>query len=186
MTGTPPAIPNFAAGYGPLPADMNTLIQTPFIFLTTKIMFRAQLQAATALTSGTATLIPFGTTAGDILEDPYAGWSNTTTGSQAARSWLCPAGCTGWYEITMTAFTANPAITDDLMTVQVWLDGVEFQIITSQIGANGHGAGCCGSAQVQLIGGVDYVQMYLLQEASINTGSTNGQYCTMEIAWVSS
>jgi hypothetical protein len=176
-------LPAFAAGFAPRPSDMNRLIQQPFQFLTSKVMFRAQLQSAQALTGGADTLIHFGATAGDILEDPYGGWSTTLTASQPAWSWLCPSGLSGAYEITMTAFTANPA-GGNTRTV-IYLDGVSY-LITNQIRSSvGTPTGCCGPVDLALIGTVDYVQGYIFTTTGVNTIATTGQFPTLEICWVS-
>lgn len=177
-----PVIPAFPAGFAPLPTNMNTWIQQPFQFLTTKVMFRAQLQASQALTGNADTLIHFGSTAGDILEDPYAGWSTTLTGSQPAFSWLCPAGFSGAYVVTMTAFTANPA-GGNTRTV-IYLDGASY-LITDQIrSSSGQATGCGGPVALALIGGTDYVQGYIFTTTGVNTTATAGQYPTLEICWM--
>jgi hypothetical protein len=185
MPVTEPPVPVFPAGYGPLPADMDTWVQSPFQFLTTKVMLRAELQAAQALTANTNTLAQFGGTAGDILEDPYSGWSATATGSQPAWSWLCPAGCTGWYEFTMTAFTANPGSSTDAVQALIYVDGTEYAVTSCIWGDNGHATGGCGAVTVPLIGGVDYVQGFIYSTVGVNTTATAGQFPTLEAVWVS-
>jgi hypothetical protein len=184
VTGINPVTPIFPAGYPPTPANMDTWVQTPFTFLSTKVMFRAQLQGTQSLSAGTDSVIHFGSTAGDIQEDPYNGWSTTTTSSQAAYSWLCPTGCTAWYEVTLTAFTANPGSSTDLLQAELFLDGARQQQTSLSWGINGHGTGSSGSVMVALIGGVDYISMAINSTVTVNTTATNGQYPTMEICWV--
>jgi len=183
VTVQEPEPPLFPAGYGPLPSDMDSWIQQPFQFLTTKVMFRAELQASQALTANANTLIHFGSTAGDILEDPYGGWSTTATSAQPAWSWLCPAGCTGLYEVTMTAFTANPS--GGATAAVIFLDGTEYGYLAYNWGGDGQASGACGGGPFYLTGGIDYIQGYIGTVAAVNTTATAGQYPTLEIAWVS-
>lgn len=185
MTETDPVTPVFPAGYAPLTSDFNTWVQAPLTFLTDKVVFRAELQASQALTAATFTIVHFGSTAGDILEDPYGGWSTTTTGSQAAYSWLCPAGCSGYYEVTLTAFTANPGSSTDVLQAALYVDGALYSQTSASWGVNGHATGSCGAVPVSLVGGIDYVSAYIYTTAGVNTTATAGQYPTMEIVWVS-
>jgi hypothetical protein len=185
MPDTDPVVPVFPAGYGPVPNDFNTWVQGPFTFLAAKVMLRAELQAAQALTANASTLVQFGSTGGDILEDPYGGWSTTATGSQPAWSWLCPAGCTGWYEFTMTAFTANPGSSTDAVQAILYVDGAEYAVTSCIWGDNGHATGGCGAVTVPLIGGVDYVQGFIYSTAGVSTTATAGQLPTLEACWVS-
>jgi hypothetical protein len=185
MSGTDPPIPVFPAGYGPVASDFNTWVQAPMTFLTSKVMFRAQLQGVQALTAATPTLAQFGATAGDILEDPYGGWSTTATGSQPAWSWLCPQGCTGWYEVTMTAFTANPGTATDVVQAIVYVDGSDYLQTSAGWGVNGHATGSCGAAPVPLVGGADYLQGFIYSQAGVNTTATAGQLPTLEACWLS-
>jgi hypothetical protein len=186
MTGTPPAVPAFAAGYGYSPAQMDALVQTPFTFLTTNVVLRAQLQGAKALTAATFTVLNFGNTGGDIIEDPYGGWSTSATATQAAFSWLCPTGCSGWYEATMTTVTAGSGTSASHMINALYLDGADYQQAAAVWPAESHNAGVCSAVPVFLIGGADYVQFYVLSTIGLNTSTTAGQLCTLEICWISS
>src|ERR1035437_2243937 len=89
MAGTDPVAPSFIAGSGPTATTFNGQVQAPFTFLTSKVMFRAQRNAAQSLTSGVNNLIAFDT----ILEDPYGGWNSGT--STRTR----PAGGARWGEL---------------------------------------------------------------------------------------
>jgi hypothetical protein len=186
MTGTVPPVPVFPAGYAPQPADFDAWIQQPFLFCTSKVMFRAQLATAQAFGAGTYTLLHFGTTYGDILEDPYSGWSTAATTTQAAYSWLCPPGCSGWYEVQATAFTTNPGTATDQVATGVYLDGSLYAQSSSTWGVNGHATGSCGGVMVYLTSGVDYVQTAVYSTASTSGPATAGQYPTTELAWISS
>jgi hypothetical protein len=181
MAGTDPVAPSFIAGSGPQAADFDSWIQAPFTFLTSKVVFRAQRQAAQSLSGAAFTLMQYDT----ILEDPYGGWSATATGSQPAWSWLAPAGCSGWYEVTMTAFTANPGTTSDLLVAVLYMDGSAYLQASAEWGADGHAAGSCGSVPVALYGGQDYIQGYTYTQAAVSTPATTGQYPTIEVCWLS-
>lgn len=178
MTQPVPSVPAFPAGYAPVAADFTTWVTDPFTYLATPTVFRGQLQASKAVS--TYTLMQLDT----ILEDPYGGWSATATGSQAAYSWLTPAGCSGWYEITLTAFTANPGSTTDQLQALVYLNGSYYAQTSDSWGVNGGASGSSGVVPLPLLGGVDYVQMYIYSTASVNTPATAGQYPAMEIAWL--
>jgi hypothetical protein len=180
MPVTDPVIPVFPAGYGPLVADFTTWITNPFTFLATKVMFRAALEGGQTLASG-ENLIAYDT----ILEDPYGGWSATTTGSQPANSWLCPAGCNGWFEVTLTAFTANPGNSTTDLEAVLYLDGTIWQETSGDWAVNGHAAGSCGSVPVPLLGGTDYIQGYIATTTASSVPATNGQYATIEVCWIS-
>ena len=182
MAGDDPVAPNFIAGSGPVPATFNTAVQAPFTFLTSKVVFRAQRQAAQALSGAAFNLMQYDA----VLEDPYGGWSATATGSQPAWSWLCPAGCSGWFEISLTAFTANPGTTSDLLATVIYLDGSAYLQASAGWGADGHGAGSCGAVPVALYGGQDYIQGYTYTQAAVSTLTTTGQYPTIEVCWISS
>lgn len=178
MTQPVPPVPAIPAGYGPLPADFTTWVTDPFTFLATAPVFRAQRQAALAISG--QTIVPLDT----ILEDPYGGWSATSTGSQAANSWLCPAGCSGWYDVTMTAFTNNPGTATDQVQANLYLNGTQIASASAGWGVNGHATGSSGSFPLPLLGGVDYLQMVIFSQVAVNTPTTTGQFPTMEIAWL--
>lgn len=182
MTGTAPAPPQIPAGYAPFQADMNAWITAPFTFLATKAMFRGQLQGSQALTANANTLAKLDT----VSEDPYGGWSATATGSQAAWSWLCPPGCSGWYEITLTAMTASQGVATSAVGGVLYVDGAEYQRASMSPGVNGNTSGSAGPVLVPLLGGVDYVQFYIYSLEGVNTPATAGRYPSMEVAWIGS
>jgi hypothetical protein len=187
MPQSDPIIPVFPAGYGPFPADFATWVTNPFTFLTSKVMFRGQQQASQALTAGAVTApIQIGATAGDVLEDPYGGWSTTVTGSQPAYSWLCPAGCSGWYEVTVTGLTASPGgITTDQVEAVLSVDGATYAETAATWGIPTGTSGASGVFQVPLLGGNDYIEMGIFSAAATTTPAVAGRYPTMEIAWIS-
>lgn len=176
-----PAVPQVPAGWYPVQADFTAWVTTPFSFLASPVVFRGELHAATSWTAATATLAPLDT----IDEDPWGGWSATSTGSQPAFSWLCPAGCSGLYEVTLTASTTNPASMTDQVQAILYLDGSAYMVGGEGWGVNGHESGVSGQVQVPLIGGVDYLQMYVYSTAGTSAPATAGQYPMMEIAWLS-
>ena len=176
-----PAIPAPPAGYAPVQADFTAWVTTPFSFLASPTVFRAELHAATSWGAGAFTLAPLDT----IDEDPWSGWSATLTASQPAFSWLCPAGCSGLYEVTMTASSSNPGTTTDQLQSVLYVNGVQAQQASVGWGVNGHESGTCGQVPVPLIGGVDYVQMFVFSTAATTAPATAGQYPMCEIAWLS-
>jgi hypothetical protein len=182
MTGTAPPVPQIPAGYAPFPADLNAWVTTPFTFLATKAVFRGQLQGAEALSAGSPTLAKLDT----VPEDPYSGWSATATASQAAWSWLCPAGCSGWYEVTLTALTASQGVASSAVGAELYVDGSLYQQASMSQGVNGNSSGSEGSVLVPLIGGSDYLQMYIYSLDAVNTPALAGRYPSMEIAWIGS
>lgn len=177
-----PAIPGIPAGYGPVQADMDAWVTTPFSYLASPAAFRGELHAATAWTAATFTLAPLDT----IPEDAWGGWSATSTGSQPAFSWLCPAGCSGLYEVSLTAWTTSPGATSaDQVQAVLFVDGANYMQASAGWGVNGGQSGSCASVQVPLVGGVDYVQFYVYSVAATAGPATAGRYPSMEIAWVS-
>lgn len=182
MTGTAPPVPQIPAGYAPVQADLTAWVTTPFTFLATKAMFRGQLQGSQALSGATFTLDKLDT----ILEDPYGGWSATATASQPAASWLCPAGCSGWYEVTLTAMTASQGVAVSSIGAGLWVDGSAYQVGGMSQGVNGNTSGSEGPVLVPLIGGSDYVQMFTFSLEPVSTPAVAGRYPSMEIAWIGS
>ena len=182
MTGTAPSVPQIPAGYGPFPADMNAWITAPFTFLSTKAMFRGQLQGSQALGANANTLAKLDT----ISEDPYGGWSATATGSQPAWSWLTPPGCGGWYEITLTALTASQGATPSAVGAVLFVSGSEYQVASMSPGVNGNTSGSAGPVLVPLTGGVDWLQMYIYSLEAVSTPATAGRFPSMEVSWISS
>jgi hypothetical protein len=168
-----PPIPVFPAGYAPLPADMDNWVQTPFSFLTSKPVFRAQYQGTLTLTATSFTQVIYDT----ILDDPFSGWDATS------GEWTPPDVGTGWYEITMTAFTTNPSVNDQVQAC-LYLDGALYNRGIGW-GVNGHATGITSSIPVAMVGGQDNVSAYIYSTASTTTTATAGQYPTMEIIWIS-
>lgn len=182
MTGTVPAVPQIPAGWYPQQADFSAWVTTPFRFLTTKAAFRGQRQAAQSLSGGlTATLIQLDT----ILEDPYGGWSASATANQPAWSWLCPPGCSGWYEVTMTAMTNSQGTTSSEIGAVLFVSGAEWGIGSLSWGVNGNTSGSSSAVQVPLTGGADYLQMEIFSTAAVSTPALAGRYPEMEIMWIS-
>jgi hypothetical protein len=175
-----PPVPQIPAGWYPNQADFDTWITHPISFLSQPANFRAQHQAAKALSG--FTLIPCDT----ILEDPYSGWSATSTGSQPAFSWLCPAGCSGWYEATLSGFTANQGGSSDQVVTAIYLNGSIWQYGSDDWAVNGGDAGSSGATMGPLRGGFDYVQLYVFSTASVSTPAVAGQFPALELQWVSS
>lgn len=182
MTVTAPMVPQIPAGFTPFQADLTAWITTPFTFLSTKVMFRAQLQGTMALGANAYTLAQFDT----ILEDPYGGWSAAGSGSQGAWTWLCPPGCSGWYEITMTGLTASQGVATSAVGAALWVDGSEYQLGSMSPGVNGNTSGSEGTVLVPLTGGADYVAMHIYSLDAVNTPALAGRYPSMEVAWIGS
>lgn len=178
MPAPAPAVPQVPAGWAPSPADMTTWVTTPFTFLAGPAAFRGELHGSQPLSGWTLAALD------TITEDPYGGWSATTTASQAAHSWLCPPGCSGWYEITVTGLCTNPGA-GALIGAAVWLNGAIYQQLAMEPADVGNTVGASGAMMVPLQGGYDYVQPYIYSSASTSTPAVFGRYPTMEIAWMS-
>jgi hypothetical protein len=172
-----PAIPVFVAGYSPQPADMDSWIQAPFSFLTSKVVFRAELSNALTLAQNAATLIPYNV----IDEDPYAGWQSATS------QWLCPAGCTGTYEVSVTcSMGIAPDVTTALQP-QLYLNGSYIYTLATTWAPTAQPCLVSGSFPIQLYGGQDLISAYAyLQSSAANSAiTTAGQRCTIEVTWIS-
>lgn len=173
--GPDPVVPRFPAGKAPLPSDFNTWIQAPFTFLTTKVMFRAQYEGTLSLTGDAFTKIPYDT----ILEDPYDGWDATN------HTWMAPTGCTGWYEVTMTAFADEFGTDHDTIQAVLYLDGALYAQPSGIWGAEGHSTGCCAQVDLPMTGGFDYISGYIFVSTTVDTTGETGQYPTIEVVWIS-
>jgi len=180
-----PAVPHIPAGWSPVQADFGLWVTDSFSFLSQAPVLRAQLQSAQSLTGNALNIVHFGATAGDILEDPYGGWSTTATGSQPAWSWKCPAGCGGWYEVTITAFSGNQGSTAAQLVAALDLNGTLWQYGGDVWAVSGGNTGASGAVQVPMLPG-DYVQALILPANTVSTPTTAGQLPTMELTWVSS
>jgi hypothetical protein len=174
-----PAVPQIPAGYGPLPADLALWVTDPFTYLATPATFRGQLQGSEGLAGWTLAALD------TVLEDPYGGWSATATGSQPAHSWLCPAGCAGWFDATLSGFTGNQGSSSAQTATSLYLNGSLWQYGSDDWAVNGTDSGTSGAVQVPLLPG-DYVQLYVYSTVSVNTPGTAGQYPSIELSWVSS
>lgn len=179
MTATVPPAAQIPAGYGPYPADMTAWVTTPFSFLASPTVFRGQLQGSEALSGWT--LAKLDTT----LEDPWGGWSAVATASQPAYSWLCPPGCSGWYEVSVAGMCAAPG-SGQRAGAAVYVDGAQWGQAAMVWADSGSTAGASGALPVPLLGGSDYVQMYIYSSAAVSTPATAGRYPSCEISWLSS
>lgn len=175
MTGIVPAVPQIPAGWGPLPADFTTWVTTPFTFLASKVMFRAEMHAAVPLSASAFTIIPLDA----ILEDPYSGWS------AGAHQWNVPAGCGGYYEATLTAATVSQGAPPTSVGAAVWVDGAQYAQVSLAPGVDGNTSSASGTVLLPLSAG-DYVQFYVFSTAAVNSSTTAGRYPAMELAWISS
>ena len=177
-----PPVPQVPAGWKPVQADFDLWVTNSFSFLSQRASARLQLAGGQALTGGALNIVHFDT----VLEDPYGGWSATATGSQAAWSWLCPAGCSGWYEITLGAFAASQGSgTANQLVAALILNGTLWQYGSDDWAVASAPSGSSGAVQVPLLAG-DYVQAAVMPTASVSTGTTAGELPSMELCWVSS
>lgn len=171
----PPLVPVFPAGYGPTPTDMNNWIQSTLGFQTTGIVFRAEQHTAQTTGTATFTVVNYDT----IVEDPYGGWSASSTGNQPAHSWLAPY--TGYYEVTITGCIATIST---ILESAVLQDGsVLWELDESPVGT--FFGGGCGHVVMSLDGGVDYIQGQIWTNTSTTMQSTLGRYSSIEISYVS-
>lgn len=176
-----PAVPQVPAGWKPVQADLDLWVTDSFSFLSQPANFRAQRAAAQSLTGGGYSLLQLDT----VLEDPYSGWSATATATQPAWSWLCPAGCGGWYEATLSAFTASQGSgTANVVLAALALNGILWQYGADDWAVASAPSGSSGPVQVPLLPG-DYVQAWVFATASVSTPTTAGELPAMELAWVS-
>lgn len=176
-----PAVPGIPAGTYPVQADFTAWVTNPFSYLSQPVVFRGHRAAAQSITGGVYNLLDLDT----VDEDPYGGWSGVSTGSQPAFSWLCPAGCGGTYEATLSAFMGPQGGTSDQVVTTLWLNGVLWQYGSVDWAPSSGDGSSSGAAQVPLLPG-DYVQMWVFATVSVSTPTTAGQLPAMELAWVSS
>lgn len=174
---TQPVIPYFPAGFRPLNSDFDNWIQAPLAFLTSKVVFRAELSSALSLTSGANTLITFNS----VLEDPFSGWNSS------AHQWLCPAGYSGLYSVTLTISCAANASGPVIQAIIGVNSAAQlYSVDKTQVPTATVPGLASGSQPVQLFGGSDSVQGYA--HASLATGAvvtTAGQRCQLTIEWTS-
>ena len=173
MTGLPPAVPVFPAGYAPLPADFNSWVQAPFQALTSRVVFRAAKTTAQTLAAGTNTAIAFNS----IIEDPYSGWNSGT------NTWTPPAAWSGTYVVSAGIFVAGT--TGVRLAVSVGLNGSSLYTLCSAWANTSPSNAVCGEAPVQLVGGQDQISVLGFASAAVAVGTAAGQQCTVEITWYS-
>jgi hypothetical protein len=160
---------------------MDLWVTNSFSFLAQPAGFRGQRQAAQSVSGWT--LVQLDT----VLEDPYGGWSATATASQPAWSWLCPAGCGGWYEATLSGFAASQGSGSAIqLATALYLNGSVWQYGSDDWAPASAPGGSSGSVQVPLLGGSDYVQLYVFTSAGVSTPAVAGEFPALELAWVSS
>lgn len=176
-----PAVPHIPAGWNPVQADFDLWVTGSFSFLSQAPCLRVQLAGGQSLTGGAFNVVHYDT----VLEDPYGGWSAVATGSQPAFSWLCPAGCGGWYDVSLEAFTGNQGSTAAQVITALLLNGSLWQYGSADWAVNGSNSGSSGAAQVPLLPG-DYVQGLIRPTVSVAVPTTAGQIPAMELTWVSS
>lgn len=173
-----PPPPAFAAGLGPLPADMTAQVTNPLSWQSSLAVFRAQaaVQQNFTLTGGAETdVIHYDT----VLEDPYGGWN------AGSNRWTVPF--TGWYQVTVFASIASAALN---LQVSVLITGGAQTFTTTQatITSSNVGGGCA-TALVALVGGTDYVQGQLTVQGATGTPHTDvsvpGRYPTIEAIFYS-
>lgn len=172
-----PAVPFFPAGFAPAQADLDSWLHDPFAFFESRAVARVR-QAAAAQSlpaAGTTEVLGFDT----VDEDPLGGWLSSEF------AWMPPPGFTGWYEVTVTLFTAAvPALA-------VIRAGLTAPFSPGQVASGYPGAGSTGGVTgvfwVFMIGGQDTVQAtgtLLNSTTAVNTSITAGQQSSMEITWI--
>lgn len=177
-----PPVPQVPAGWKPVQADFDLWVTNSFSFLSQPANFRAQRAAAQALSASAFSILQFDT----VLEDPYSGWSAVSTGSQPAWSWLCPAGCAGWYEASLSAQAASQgAGTANQLVAALALNGSLWQYASDDWAPASAPAGSSGVAQVPMVPG-DYLQVWTFVTAAVSTPTTAGELPSIELCWVSS
>jgi hypothetical protein len=177
------APPVFPAGYPPFQFDMTNWIANTLGWCSALPVFRGQLQAAQALSSSSAlNALAIGGTAGDVLEDPYGGWSHTSTSAQAANSYLVPY--TGWYEVTVTVVCTQQAM---FLAAAIGVSGGTPEYVDNVATPAAVAGGCSGSLIIPATGGLDYIQAGPVVSANATTDNNSaGQLPGLEICYVSS
>ena len=72
------------------------------------------------------------------------------------------------------------------MWTALYVDGAAYQVASATPGSTAVASGSSGSIAVPLLGGSDYVSMYVYSSSAVNTPAAAGRYPSMEIAWISS
>lgn len=172
----PVVAPYFSSGYDPADPDFDTWIQAPLQFLTEKVVFRAQLTAATAFPAGENTLLPFTS----VFEDVYGGWDAATS------SWLCPQGMSGTYRVTVTAAAAKAGDAVSTLQPAIALNGSPVYTADHTWVPQTQAGIASGSAEVSLAGGQDAVSasVWWNGNSAGAASTTAGQRCLIQIAWV--
>lgn len=189
MTLFPPPAggPVIPAGLSPhgdqLTADLNNLIINPVKFCATGIFARLRQASGTqTLTANATSVLSYDT----VDEDPYAGWSATVTGTQAAHSWQPPVGCGGWYMVHVSASLGTSPADSVLRPVVLVTGAAQFAVECAK--APGSPEIASGSALVYLLGGSDYVQggvFFNSGSGNEPTSITAGYQSLMDISWES-
>jgi len=168
MSLSPPLIPVFPAGYGPLPADFDTWVQDSFGFLTAQVVFRAEQHTTQTLNGFTP--ITYDT----ILEDPYSGW-NAFTGE-----WLAPFS--GWYEITLGHSIATATVITEAVPE---ISGTLYEMSEVTCTSSNEG-GTSASLLASMVGGIDYVRGVAWTSASVSIDvSSEGRVPWIEVSFIS-
>jgi hypothetical protein len=167
-----PQIPFFPAGHAPIPDDFNEWFYNPNTFLNSKIVFRAALTSATAMSSGADTVLPFNV----ILEDPYGGWES------GASQWLAPQD--GLYSVALTV-SCQPAAAEPVVAARIGIDSSTYEYEVDR-------AWVPGATVPGIASGALPVYMYLgdsvqgighMFGAAGTTVATAGQQAQMSICW---
>lgn len=168
MTLSPPLIPVFPAGYGPLPADFDTWVQGSFGFLTAQVVFRAEMRTTQTLNGFTPILYD------TILEDPYSGWN------ASSHVWTAPFS--GWYEVTLGHSIATATVITEAVPE---ISGTTYEM--SEVSATSSTEGGTGASLLaSMVGGIDYVQGVAWTSASVSIDvSSAGRYPWLECTFLS-
>jgi hypothetical protein len=166
----PPANPVFPAGYDPLTADMNSLVQVPFQFLTGRIVFRGHQQSSQSVTSSGGYQV---ITLDHVTEDPYGGWVS------GSNWWLAPYD--GWYEATgyVSVATTTASVQGGFSLTGLTTAGSEVPTSSAFLG------GVIAYAVVPMVQGQDYLALTAAASATFPTDtSATGRYPSLEIRYL--
>ena len=168
MTLSPPLIPVFPAGYGPLPSDFDTWVQASFGFLTAQVVFRAEMRTTQTLNGFTPILYD------TILEDPYSGWN------ASSHVWTAPFS--GWYEVTLNHSIATATVITEAVPE---ISGTTYEMSEVTCTSSTEG-GTGASLLASMVGGIDYVQGVAWTSASVSIDvSSAGRYPWLECTFLS-
>lgn len=169
-----PPVPAIPAGYAPVPADFTLWVTTPFSFLASTTVFRGELHGTPSWPAAFS-LVALDT----VLEDPWGGWSGSTF------AWTCPAGCAGWYEVTMCALSGSSGGIAQQLPCELYLNGTRYSAASGGWAVSGHNAGSCSPPVPIPLAPGDAVQFWTEPSYATSPPGTAGQYPSMEIAWIS-